>query len=122
MFEHYYSFFYYCLLSYRYAMFQKRISCKPKWGAYAVVRGGTAPPGHQLRQHWPAYRISVSTKLRIRSYSHDVTHGEDRTELELIHLHFYINKSTSSDDSLSIFDNNLRIQINKKLEIRNRCK
>ena len=42
MFERYYSFFHYCLLSYRYVMFQKRILCKPKWGAQAVVRWGTA--------------------------------------------------------------------------------
>ena len=33
MFERYYSFFYDCLLSYRYVMFQKRNLCTPKWGA-----------------------------------------------------------------------------------------
>ena len=43
MCERYYSFFYYCLLSCRYVMFQKRVLSKPKWGAQAVVRGGTAP-------------------------------------------------------------------------------
>ena len=44
MFEHYYSFFHYCMLSYRYLIFQKRILSKPKWGAQAVVRGGARPP------------------------------------------------------------------------------
>ena len=39
----YYSFFHYRLLSCRYVMFQKRILSKPKSGAQAVVRGGTAP-------------------------------------------------------------------------------
>ena len=43
MFERYYSFFYCCFLSCRYVMFRKRILGKPKWGAQAVVRGGTAP-------------------------------------------------------------------------------
>ena len=41
MFENYYSFFHYCLLSCRYAMIQKSILNEPKWGgAQAVVRGG----------------------------------------------------------------------------------
>ena len=43
MFERYYSFFQYCMLSYRYVVFQKRILRKSKWGAQAVVRRGTAP-------------------------------------------------------------------------------
>ena len=41
MFERYYSFFDYCLLSCRCVMFQKRILSKPKCGAQAVVKGGT---------------------------------------------------------------------------------
>ena len=43
MLERYYSFFHYCLLSYRYIMFQKRILSKPKWRAQAVVRGARPP-------------------------------------------------------------------------------
>ena len=44
MFENYYSFFHYCLLSCRYAMIQKSILNEPKWGgAQAVVRGDGAP-------------------------------------------------------------------------------
>ena len=44
MFERYDSFFHYYLLSYRYAVLQKSILSKPKWGgAQAVVREGTAP-------------------------------------------------------------------------------
>ena len=43
MFERYYSFFHHCLLYCRYVVFQKRFLSKPKWGAQAVVRGGTAP-------------------------------------------------------------------------------
>ena len=38
MFERYYSFFHYCVLSCRFVMFQKCILCKPKWG-------GHSPPG-----------------------------------------------------------------------------
>ena len=46
MFENYYSFFHYCLLSCRYVMIQKSILNEPKWGgAQAVVRGG--------RRLWP---------------------------------------------------------------------
>ena len=44
MFEHYYFFFHYCMLSCRYVMFQKRILSKRKWGAQAVVMGAR-PPG-----------------------------------------------------------------------------
>ena len=43
MFENYYFFFHYCLLSCRYVMLHKSILSKPKWGAQAVVRGDTAP-------------------------------------------------------------------------------
>ena len=43
MFENYYSFVHYCLLSYRYAMLQKSILNEPKWGAQAVVWGDGAP-------------------------------------------------------------------------------
>ena len=42
MLERYVSFFHFCLLSYH-EMFLKRIVSKPKWGAQAVVRGGTVP-------------------------------------------------------------------------------
>ena len=34
MFENYYSFFHYCLLSCRYAMIQKSILNEPKWGGH----------------------------------------------------------------------------------------
>ena len=48
MFENYYSFFHYCLLSCRYAMIQKSILNEPKWGgAQAVVRGGRRPWPHR---------------------------------------------------------------------------
>ena len=49
MFDRYYSYFRYCLLSCRYVMFQKRIQSKPKWGggAQAVVRGEGSPSGPQ---------------------------------------------------------------------------
>ena len=44
MFERYYSFFHYCLLSCRYVVLRKSILSEPKWGgAQAVVKGGTAP-------------------------------------------------------------------------------
>ena len=42
MFEAYYSFFHYCLLS-CYEMLQTGILSKPKWRAQAVVRGDGAP-------------------------------------------------------------------------------
>ena len=45
MFEHYYSFFHYWLLSCRYVMLEKSILNKPKWGAQTVVREGRIPPG-----------------------------------------------------------------------------
>ena len=46
MFERYYSFFQYCLLFYRYVMFQKRILCKPKWGGgHKQSLWGAQPPG-----------------------------------------------------------------------------
>ena len=44
MFERYYSIFCYCLLSFCYVVFQKRIRSKPKLGAQAVVRGARPPP------------------------------------------------------------------------------
>ena len=44
MFKRNYSFLHHCVLFCRYVMFQKRIMSKPKWGAQAAVRGGTAPP------------------------------------------------------------------------------
>ena len=47
MLEHYYVFFHYCLLFYRYMMLQKRILSKPKWRAQAVVRGAR-PPGYPV--------------------------------------------------------------------------
>ena len=47
MFENYYSFFHYCLLSYRYVMLQKRILSESKWGAQAVVRGERRPLPHR---------------------------------------------------------------------------
>ena len=43
MFENYYSFFHYCLLSCRYAILQKSILNESNWGAQAVVRGDGAP-------------------------------------------------------------------------------
>ena len=49
MFETYYSFFHYCLLSCRYVMFRSRILSKPKWGAQVVVTGG----GGGVRPPWP---------------------------------------------------------------------
>ena len=46
MFENYYFFFHYCLLSSRYVMLQKSILSKPKWGGIqAVIRGGYGAPG-----------------------------------------------------------------------------
>ena len=50
MFEHYYFFFHYCMLSCRYVMFQKRILSKRKWGAQAVVMGAR-PPGLPVLYH-----------------------------------------------------------------------
>ena len=55
VFERYYYFFHYCLLSYR-LMFQKCILCKPKWEAQAVVWGERLPlppppPPPPLRWH-----------------------------------------------------------------------
>ena len=47
MFENYYSFFHYYLLSCRYAMLQKSILNESKWGAQAVVRGGRRPWPHR---------------------------------------------------------------------------
>ena len=44
MLERYHSFFHYCLLSYRYVIFQKRFLSKLKWLAQAVVMGGARPP------------------------------------------------------------------------------
>ena len=47
IFERYYSFFCYCLLSCRNVMLRKSILCKPKWGwggAQEVVRGARPPP------------------------------------------------------------------------------
>ena len=38
IFEQYYSFFNYCLLSYRYVMFQKSIPSRPKWGALSQLQ------------------------------------------------------------------------------------
>ena len=46
MFENYYSFFHYCVLSCRYVMLQKSILNEPKWGAQAVVRGERRPWPH----------------------------------------------------------------------------
>ena len=46
-----YSFLHHYLLFCRNVMFQKRILRKPKWGAQAAVRGGTAPPGPPWRRH-----------------------------------------------------------------------
>ena len=43
MFELYYSFFRYFLLSCRYEMFQKRILSKPKLGLHKQLLGGTDP-------------------------------------------------------------------------------
>ena len=43
IFERYYFFSHYCLLSCRYVMLQRSILSKPKWGAQAAVRGSTAP-------------------------------------------------------------------------------
>ena len=57
MFENYYSFFHYFLLSCRYVMLQNSILSKPKWGAQAVVRGGTAPLGPTV-----ATALATSTK------------------------------------------------------------
>ena len=44
IFERYYSFFHYRLLSCRYVMLKKSILSKPKWRAQAVVRGGQGSP------------------------------------------------------------------------------
>ena len=45
MFQRFYYFFHYCLLSFRYVMFQKRILSKAKWGgAQAVAKRGHDPP------------------------------------------------------------------------------
>ena len=57
MFKNYYSFSHYCVLSCRYVMLQKVILSKPKWGAQAVVRGGTAPLGPTV-----ATALAASTK------------------------------------------------------------
>ena len=43
MFELYYSFFRYFLLSCRYEMFQKRILSKPKLGLHKQLLGGHGP-------------------------------------------------------------------------------
>ena len=43
MFEHYYSFFRYCLFSCRYVMFQKSILSKPKWGNKQWLAGPRPP-------------------------------------------------------------------------------
>ena len=48
MFKRNYFFLHHCLLFCRYVMFQKRILSKPKWGAQAAVRGGTAPQGPSI--------------------------------------------------------------------------
>ena len=50
-FERYYSFFRYCLLSYRYVMFQKRILSKSKW------------EGTSSGRHDPPSRAPVATGL-----------------------------------------------------------
>ena len=47
MFENYYSFVHYCLLSSRYVMLQKSILNEIKWGAQAVVKGGRRPWPHR---------------------------------------------------------------------------
>ena len=47
MFENYYSFFHYCLLSCRYVMLQKSILSESKWGAQAVVGGEQCPWPHR---------------------------------------------------------------------------
>ena len=56
MFENYYSFFHYCLLSCRYVMLQKSVLSEPKWGAQAVVRGGRYPWTNVARA------LAISTK------------------------------------------------------------
>ena len=43
MFENYYSFFHYCLLSCRYAMLRKRFLNEPKWGGTTSLGGDGAP-------------------------------------------------------------------------------
>ena len=45
MFENYYSFFHYCLLSCRYAMIQKSILIEPKWGGHKQSFVGDGAPG-----------------------------------------------------------------------------
>ena len=45
MFENYYSFFHYCLLSCRYAMIQKSILNEPKWGGHKQSFVGDGAPG-----------------------------------------------------------------------------
>ena len=45
MFERYYFFFCYCLLSFRYMMFQKRVLSKPKRGRAQAVVKVARPPG-----------------------------------------------------------------------------
>ena len=47
MFENFYSFFHYCLLSCRYVMLNKSILIESEWGAQAVVRGGRRPWPHR---------------------------------------------------------------------------
>ena len=64
MFEHYYSFFHYCMLSYRYLIFQKRILSKPKWGAQAVVRGGARPPAPRSDGTARSFVISDNADLK----------------------------------------------------------
>ena len=44
MFEHYYSFFHYCLLSCRYVMLQKSI-LRNQNGRHKQLLGGHSPPG-----------------------------------------------------------------------------
>ena len=56
MFENYYSFFHYCLLSCRYAMLKKTILNEPKWGAQAVVRRGRRP--------WPTVATALATSTK----------------------------------------------------------
>ena len=66
MFENYYSFFHYCLLSCCYVMLQKSILNEPKWGALAVVRGGGRRPWPLRSDRTPgptvATAMATSTK------------------------------------------------------------
>ena len=72
MFENYYSFFHYCLLSCRYAMFQKSILNEPRWGAQAVVRGDGAPgltvaTALATSQSWAFKKHTVKRKRKFRN-------------------------------------------------------